>query len=324
MIRFKTYIVEDMQQYIQLKHVDLTKRGGDRLNVFLDKIKDGEEFLTKHGAVILDKSTLKGQEEVFKQKGFSGTFSAKLGARNIKVKYPNDFYKTPEFGGKGAGSGTAAEDRYLTQFRKEIEKTMERDQSGIIKIKIGTRIVNVSGIASTPGTPKSDFHLIDDKGNEVAWLSHKAGSRPKDFQQYGGLSHRTFSRNKDVGDFMGDLGDKYPEGLTSGKSAARLVKDKKVTQQSVWGVDYGGRPGRNNVDEFHQGPMHLKKIRKDLYRITSNHYAKNGEVPKDGYTAIYFARYTTDRGAKVGDKFVPKARVGVFPKDKKVGTTEEI
>ena len=37
--------------YSILKHNDLTRRGGSRVDVFLKKIKDKEGFLTKKGEV---------------------------------------------------------------------------------------------------------------------------------------------------------------------------------------------------------------------------------------------------------------------------------
>ena len=54
MLRFKTFLMERVM-YADLKHNDLTKRGGARVDVFLDKIKDGEEFLTKKGLVKINK-----------------------------------------------------------------------------------------------------------------------------------------------------------------------------------------------------------------------------------------------------------------------------
>ena len=309
--------------YADLKHNDLTKRGGSRLDVFLQKLKDGEEFLTKKGAIILDKDSLKGREDLFRKGGFSDTFKGRFNGKQFSVSYPKDFFKTPEFGGKGIGFGTQAEDRELSQLRKHIESAMEKEQSGVLQMIVGKRTVTVAGVESTPGVPKSDFHLLDDKGNEVAWISHKDGRRPQDFQQYGGLTNAIFKNHPEVTKFMEDLKKKYPDGLPPRTSVMRLVKDRKLANQSVWGVDFGKTRGRNNVDEFHQGPMTLRKVGQK-YKIVSNHYDTNGSVPTDGYACIFFARYTTDRGANIAGLFMPNARIGVFPKDGAVGTTQEI
>ena len=162
--------------------------------------------------------------------------------------------------------------------------------------------------------PKSDFHLVDAAGNEIAWISHKDGSTSKDFQQYGGLTNRVFKNNSAVKDFMNALLKKYPDGMQRSKSAYRTVKDKKLINQSVWGVDFGKARGRDNVDEFHQGPMKIKK-RGKLYYIQSRHQDTNGNLPKgEGYDAIFYARFTSDRGSNVAGVRVPFARVGVFPR----------
>ena len=306
--------------YAVLKHNDLTKRGGARVQVFLDKIKDGEEFLTKKGPVKIDKRQLDNLKVVFPKSGFSAT----LKASPKDVKYPQDFYKTPEFGGKGVGFGTAAEDRELAKLRTAIEDAMIKAGVSILPMTVGGRKVDVVGVQSTPGTPKSDFHLVDPEGNEVAWISHKDGSKPTDFQQYGGLSNRVFTPNEEVKKFMNDLKAKYPDGMKRGESAYRTCKDTNVIQMSVWGVDYGGKRGRNNVDEFHQGPMRIEK-QSGRFVIKSNHYDNNGTIPKDrGYEAIYYARYTGDRGARAGGVFVDNVRVGVFPKAKAPKTAKEM
>ena len=313
--------------YAKLKHNDLTKRGGYRIQTFLDKIRDGETFLTTKGLVKINKSQY---SEIAAQMPASG-YSADLKAKNdknavITVKYPAEFFKTPEFGGKGVGFGTAAEDAYLGRFRKELEEVLKKENQPAIKMRVGGRLVMVSGIESTPGTPKSDFHLLGPKGEEVAWLSHKAGSKPTDFQQYGGLSASVFSKNKEVKSFMKAVLTKYPNGLDRGQGVYRPVKDNTVIQQSVWGVGWtqNGKRGRDNVDEFHQGVMTLVK-RNNIYAISSSHQGKNGDkLDGNGYEAIFYARFTTDRGANIAGVFLPRARVGVFPRAKAGNTAEKI
>ena len=313
MISFKTFIskgnlMAERDMYAVLKHTDLTKRGGTRVDVFLQKIKDREEFLTKKGSVILKPPSPNKKD--FSVRGHKQDFDTE---KKGKVQYPSQFFKTPDLGGKGVGFGTRAEDRELSGLRKEIEKQMEKDQSGVLKMECGGRQIIVAGVASTPGVPKSDFHLLDDKGQEVAWISHKDGSGPGDFQQYGGLAHKIFSNSSDVKSFMQALQTKYPGGFKRGDSAWRECKDKLVILRSVWGVDYGKKRGRNNVDEFHQGPMKLKRLGADRYKIISRHYDTNGAIPKGGYKAIYYARYTGDRSGRVAGMFFKDARIGVFP-----------
>lgn len=329
MLRFKQYLRE---KYVDLKHSDLTKRGGARTQVFIQKVKDSEPFMTKKGAVVLDKKQLPDIEKGMQTRGYSDDLTGKTtkDKKSTRVKYSKEFLKTPEFGGKGAGAGTAAEDAHLKMFIKELDKVFVKENQPIIKLKINGRTVECAGIISTPQrgrrAPKSDFSIIDSQQNEVAFISHKAGKKPSDFQQYGGLSDKAFADNKEVIKFIKDLKKEFPEGLKSGQSAFRFVKDKKIINMSVYGLDVGKAPGIDNVDEFHQGPMLLRKLPGDAtYEITSTHKGTSGSnVEGDGYAAIYYARYTGDRGARVAGEFIDNARIGVFPRANAAKTAKEI
>lgn len=326
MISFKEFLLELKSMYAILKHNDLTKRGGDRVNVFLDKVKNGDKFLTNKGEVIIDKKYLPDLEKKMKEPGFSMTLQGKLKGNTVAIHYPKDFFKTPEFGGKGVGFGTAAEDRHLVMFRKKLEEQMAKDKTGILKIKVGGRIVDVAGIESTKGVPKSDFHLVDFKGNQIAWLSHKDGTKASQFQQYGGLTKDwpLVKNSKDVNDFLNDVKKIRPVKLERGDSIFRPVKDARVAKIAIWGPDFGKARGINNVDEFHQGEMKLKKIGSDVYEIVSIHKVVNGQLPgkagSGNYTPIYVARFTSDRGG-LG---IDNARIGIFARDYVSGKATEI
>ena len=167
--------------FAQLAHNDLTKRGGARLDIFVDKIKKGDGFLTTKGEIILNKTQAVGLRAKMDARGFTMDFEGTVGGKAVTVKYPKDFFKTPDFGGKGVGFGTQAEDRELSVLQSEIERAMAEDRSGALDMRVGGRVVNVVGVVSTPGVPKSDFHLVDDKGQAVAWISHKDGKAAKGF-----------------------------------------------------------------------------------------------------------------------------------------------
>ena len=323
MLRFKSFLLEyDMSSnWKVLGHSDLLKYGGDRLETFFLKIKDGEEFLTTKGLVKINKSEYDTLKMEMPSKGFSKTISTNKGP----VKYPKDFYKTPEFGGKGKGAGTAAEDRYLNNFIKELDRVMEEENQPVITLIMGGRKVECAGIISTTQTgrraPKSDFTIFDSKGTGVAWISHKAGKTGKDFQQYGGLTDPIYNNISDVQKFAADVIKAYPEGLTSGQTFYRSIKDPKVIGISVYGLEYGSKArSKENVDEFHQGNMTLSKRGPGLYEIKSAHKGMNGDIPKGSWEAKYVARYTNN----VKYLGIKNARVGIFPNDKIPGTAEEI
>ncbi len=280
-----------------MQHSDFTKylkRGNSkRFDIFLDKIKNKKEFLTTKGDVIIKGPPLDREE--FAKDRFTREFDTNRG----KVFYPGDFYKTPEFGGKGKDSQVAAENKALNFFRKELDKAMSENEGGAIELIIGGRVVRCTGIDQPKGTPKADFYIIDDMGDQVAWISHKAGSKSSDFQQYGGLTDKgtggVFQRNKQVLAFVEKIKELYPEGMKSGNSVFRKIKmngdGKDIALRSIYGIDYGKARGLNNIDEFHQGDMKLKKKGK-YYMIKSAHSAENGFIPKDDYRCILYARYT--------------------------------
>ena len=330
MLSFKQFLSE---LYVDLKHSDLTKRGGARTQVFIDKVKDGEPFLTKKGAVVLDRSHLADIEKGMEKRGYRDTFRGidTKTKRPVRVNYSKEFLKTPEFGGKGAGAGTAAEDAYLKNFTKELERAFEAENQPLINLAINGRTVECAGIISTPQSgrrraPKSDFSIVNATGEQVAFLSHKAGTKPSQFQQYGGLSDAAFADNAEVKQFVMDLKKEFPDGLQRGNSAYRPCKDLSVINMSVFGTEYGGEPGIENVDEFHQGTMKLKKLTGNAtYEITSSHKGSNGDLlDSGGYEPIYYARFTSDRGARVAGEFIENARIGVFPAAKAAKTSKLI
>jgi hypothetical protein len=53
MLSFKRFITEQENTVVwsDLKHVDLTKRNGERLQRFLQMVKDQAEFFTKKGVI---------------------------------------------------------------------------------------------------------------------------------------------------------------------------------------------------------------------------------------------------------------------------------
>jgi len=322
MKRFSTFMAENT--FLQLKHYDLAKRGFARVPVFVDKVKDKEYFSTDKGAVIITSPTWKVLDASMRVNGYSAMMKGKTDkGKAVTVKYPHEFHKTPEFGGKGKGSGTAAEDRELSGLRKEIERAMVKNGISVLPMIVGKKKCMVVGVESTFGTPKSDFHLVDAKGEAVAWISHKDGSTAKDFQQYGGLADKIFKNNKEVTSWMNALKKQFPDGMKSGDTAWRNVRSTTLIKQSVWGIDYGKDRGKNNVDEFHQGPMKIKKRGRNFY-IQSKHQDNNGALPKGDYKAIFYARYTGDRGANAGGVTVGTARVGVFAIAIKKKNVEEI
>tara|TARA_B110000503_G_scaffold65772_1_gene103258 strand:+ start:2181 stop:3182 length:1002 start_codon:yes stop_codon:yes gene_type:complete len=333
MLSFKHYLTELTRPFNALKIGDLRKDENRPAN-FVKKVSAGLPFQTTTATdVIINKSELE------KVKAFmtadDGKFPISKSSMTVKtsageLKVPNSFLKTPSFGGKGQGSGTSKEDAAMKDFNEKLNAILIKENLGQVSMKINGRKVDVALMVKTVGKyqgkePKSDMTLVDAKGEPQAYISHKAGRSAKDYQQYGGLSYKQYASNKDIQKFMKAVLAEVPQGLASGQSFYRKIKDKQLVLESVFGPEYGGEASIHNVDEFHLGNMSLKGSGAGPYEITSTHKGNNGDIPKGEFEAYYFIRYQARRGAaRAGGVTVPNARVGIFPKAKIVGTSKEI
>jgi hypothetical protein len=133
-----------------------------------------------------------------------------------------------------------------------------------ITIKTNASIyADIVECVKTKGTPKSDFHLINSKLKPVLHISHKAGSTPKDFQQWGGLTEKQIVDHEEVKKFIENVKNTYGSEIHAGESAFSKIKDKSLADMSVYGVNCDkGVVDVNRVDVVIQGNPSLK-INKD-------------------------------------------------------------
>ena len=204
------------------------------------------------------------------------------------------FEKTKEFGGKGKGAGTAKEDAELRSLQQQIAALKKKHAVATIQIKVGTKIYDVSDAETTPGHPKSDFHLIDVDGNELVWISHKDGSKPTDFQQWGGMTEAGIKNNPEVQDFVKTVHEKYGSVIPRATTVARKIKSSKLKMMSVYGVKYRSALGQQNVSMLIQGPVKLVQ-RGNHYEFSSNHIHLNGEKITGAFEPVLMAAYKGDR-----------------------------
>lgn len=302
MLRFKHYLLEKAM-YKHLTAGELLKPGREgRGTTIIDKINGNEEFLLKGGGTVRlkkDPKVIADFKSALDRADSAGLNNFQFPGQDGKTYKLNNFLKSPEFGGKPAGSGTRAEDAALSAFKKELFGVLQKENVPFIYLKIGNRTEKVSEIASTPGTPKSDFHMMDPTGKEVFWISHKKGRKANDFQQYGGMVE--IQNEPEVKAFVKDLqatlakehGD--PNKFPMKTGYYRPVKSKSVMMKTLFGKDYrsGKATGRQNIDVLYQGPMTLKKIKNGdtpTYEIRSNHTMFHSEIPRGDYQAYYYVR----------------------------------
>jgi hypothetical protein len=219
--------------------------------------------------------------------------------------------KTGEFGGKGAGFSTRDEDAALTQINEMLEQ-MKQGKSEV-NLVIGDKTVPVAKFVSTQGTPKSDFHAVDASGNEVAWISHKKGSKARDFGQWGGMSDREMKivyanmpeAKEEILKFAKDVIAITNGEIPRATTYARKIQNGKLRGIAIYGNGFGGERGHQNVDLILQGEPQFKGNK--LVATGSAH--TNGERLEDEFEPVLMAMYKGDR-----DNFgVKGARFSIYP-----------
>jgi hypothetical protein len=285
-----------------IKRGDVARKA-PRLHMFLNKIINGENFLTTDGKHV----KIRPEADVLD----------KIKVGNIPNDLPlypegtiklSKLEKTPEFGGEDAEKRLAAERKAMTELGKLIE--IVKEDRPYILLNVGGKIVHAATVANTPGTPKSDFEIYDENGKSVAWISHKDGSpaNPKKFGQWAGVSH--YISHPEVSDFVETIRKRFPEGMPKGTTAIhRQIVDNDLKMKAVYGSNVGSDIfGIHNVNTVLQGPMSIKQ-EGDHYILTAlKEFINGSELPYE-YTPILIARYTSDRN----DQQIPHTRMSIYP-----------
>jgi hypothetical protein len=273
-----------------------------RLMAFVDKIKNGDDFVTTSGDMV----KISPDPELLQSisQGIVPALLPKLDGGSIKL---SELEKTSEFGGEGTGARMSAEAGAIDSLSSQLESI--KGDNPFIMLNVGDITVKAAEVKKTPGTPKSDFEILDDNGKTVAWISHKDGSPadPKKFGQWAGLS--SFANDPEVKKFVDIVKNKFPDGFPKGATAlARTISNPELRMKAVYGKDFGGAPGINNVTTVLQGPVTVVQDG-DEYKLTALAEFANGEVLPEGYTPIFLARFISDRG----DFGIPHTRLTMYP-----------
>lgn len=232
--------------------------------------------------------------------GEDGSTSGQL--RTYIVQDENGFEYSVVLG-KGKGFGTVDEDIVLDDLKEQIKALLIEKDVEDITIDINGYKQKVNGIKSTPGTPKSDFNFTYE-GKPVLFISHKAGTKASNHQQYGGTtcaSGKEICEHPEVKAFVKKLKELYPDGMPPGASVYRKIIDEELMKLSVFGMDYGREYGNNNVNVLLQGRIKIVPFNND-YKLEASHTVYNGDVPTGSYEPVLFARYSGSRGGNHGIK----------------------
>lgn len=183
---------------------------------------------------------------------------------------------------------------------------------GPIDIKLKSRVVKgVVEVIKTAGTPKSDFHLADINGKPLVHISHKKGSTPKDFQQWGGLTEKRIAEHKEVIAFGEKCRALYGKQIPNGESVYTTIKDKNLKMMSVFGVNFdAGGLNDNKVDVLLQGDPGVIQLNNGQFELTATgHVHYHGDVPDGGFDPVLAMIYKGDRD-QMGIK---GARASIYP-----------
>ena len=186
------------------------------------------------------------------------------------------------------------------------------DSGSTLTIKLGSKMIKgVAWVRKTAGTPKSDFHLVDINDKPLIHISHKKGSKPTDFQQWGGITEKRIYEHPEVVKFGEQCRAKYGNTIPNGESVYKRIKDKELMMMSVFGVNFDkGGVDENKVDVLLQGDPGLKKIKDGVFELTATgHVHYHGDIPDGGFEPVLAMIYKGDRD-NLG---VKGARVSIYP-----------
>ena len=299
------------ENFNPLTFYDLSKRGGFRFGILVDKIKQGTPFNLIKGKSTPLEFDAPEYEEAFNSQDASKIKNLVKGNINMFSffkddagnKYTiSDILKDVTFGGKGKGSSTAIEDYNLKLLNDLIVKLIEENGKNPINIIInGKTYDNIIGATTQKGTPKSDFNLINSNNTPVVFISHKKaggkGPSANDFIRWSGYTK--YADNPEVKAFNEAIKEWLIEhdleGLPKNTRFISPIKDKNLIQHLIYGPDYGGEYSTENVNTILQGKITLTPKDKETYELGAEHVLNPPSIPEGDYTPYLTAAFRSDR-----------------------------
>lgn len=212
----------------------------------------------------------------------------------------------------GKTGGLDVESAAISMLQDAIANAMAI-ANGPIDLQLKGKVVKgVVGVRKTAGTPKSDFHLVNSSNTPLCHISHKKGSTPKDFQQWGGITESKIAIHPEIEYFEKQVNALYPNGkMPNGESAYMKIKDTKLKFMSVYGVNFdNGGIDENKVDVLIQGNPGIKRLSGNKFELTSSgniHYLP--EAITGGFEPVLAVIYKGDR-TQLG---LRGARASIYP-----------
>lgn len=338
--------------------IEMLVRYPKRFDKFIDKINKGEPFETIDGnSVILDSEKLIPILNKLKKSGptnsfqflYAFGFTTNAGKNSSHIRLPikdsenfislSKLKKTTEFGAEETGKRLAKEMKAQGQLDEVLKLALQENNMQPISIAFVDisgdilktfnniqKVTNAKGYVTNPeetdGVDKKADFILESTSGENLFISHKDGTLPKHFGQWGGISNKAganITKHPEVIQFGQDLKASSfvtPQGFVRTKTIGREIKDLKLKAMGIFGEDYSedGVGSPTNVDLVAQGIFKLEKIKDGLYKLSASHmitrHGFKGDFA-DGYMPCLMARYAAGR-ASFGIK---DCRAVIYPKN---------
>lgn len=268
------------------------------------------------------------------------SYNQRVGYINItKIRKPTD--------------SVPAEVRYLNLIKENIDNLKRYSSSSTIDIIVDglPPIFGVDTIEKVTNKihgreSKSDFVFKNKSGRRLLHISHKAGESPTSFGQYGGISetagniqdaaiiyndpevqvylNRLYQLHSDAVGNRAILNNPFSSDGTLDRAVYKNINGSTLIGRSIFGPDYGGQRGVDNVDLLAQGHFVFNPIVTPsgdvTYKLSFTGPSEvNGNVSRflddtSGYRAVLMTTPRDGRITQTPSGSVPRTRTGIYPR----------